>query len=117
MYILFTKDNGNTICITIPELESNELESYNVAVGSEIRQFFPRSQNYRAFVTNQGHIVATDYDPINRLIYWVDTRTKDLKRALIPRNNASIDVMSYPQNLGITDLEEPAGVAFDWLTG
>ena len=42
---------------------------------------------------------------------------KKLKRAEIPINEDDVDVMSYAQDLGVTDMEDPAGIAFDWLAG
>ena len=118
---MYTFDRSVTMLIarfkTITDNNRTELESYNIAGGMEIRQYFPRSQTYRPFVMNQGEIRATDYDPVNRIIVWVDATTKQLKRAQIPFDEDNVDVMSRAQDLGITDLVDPTGVAFDWAAG
>ena len=66
---------------------------------------------------NQGEIRATDHDPVNRMIFWVDATIKQLKRAQIPLDEDNVDVMSFAQDLGITGLVDPSGVAYDWAAG
>ena len=83
-------------------------------VGAEIRQYIPQAKDfeYTDVVLSGRRIQALDVDPGRKLLYWTDSSQKTIKRALIPDNPKE---MGYPQDLKITGIRQPSGLAFDWV--
>ena len=83
-------------------------------VGAEIRQYIPQAKDfeYTDVVLSGRRIQALDVDPGRKLLYWTDSSQKTIKRALIPNNPKE---MGYPQDLKITGIRQPSGLAFDWV--
>lgn len=46
-------------------------------------------------------------------MYWTDSSQLKLHRAKIPRNSTDIP---YVQDLLMTNVQDPAGIAFDWIS-
>lgn len=85
------------------------------AVGHEIRQFNPEVKQYDysdAVIAGQ-RIQAFDYDPdpAHNLIYWTDSSLKTIQRAAMPTRDGE---SGYPDDLRI-DVQQPSGLAFDWV--
>ena len=55
---------------------------------------------------------AISVDPGRKLLYWTDSSEKTIKRAVIPDDPKE---MGYPQDLKITGIGQPSGIAFDWV--
>ncbi len=55
---------------------------------------------------------AIDVDLDTKVVYWTDSSTKTISRALLPDDHTQ---MGYPQDLGIEGIATPNGIAFDWV--
>ena len=83
-------------------------------MGPEIRQYIPNSKSfdYSDAVVAEKRIRAIDYDPERKFLYWTDTSLRTIKRAVLPDNTKGV---GQPQDLEIRGIEEPNGIAFDWV--
>ena len=68
-------------------------------------------------VIDQGRIEDIDYDPRDRMIYWVDSYERRIKRSHIPKmeNGAEIGHAQDIQVIGPGNAK-PSAIAFDWVT-
>ena len=84
------------------------------AVGHEIRQFVPNAKKfeYSDIIFAERRIQAIDMDPTRRIVYWTDSSLKTIKRAAIPSDK---DHLGFSQDLSVQGIEQPDGLAFDWV--
>ncbi|XP_064646226.1 low-density lipoprotein receptor-related protein 2-like [Lineus longissimus] len=89
------------------------------AVGNEIRQhFLQRSKGvdeayYSDAVIADRRVSALDVDVTKELLYWSDSSLRTIKRASIPGDPK---LLGYPQDLEVMDMNDPSGLAIDWVT-
>ncbi|KAI8496523.1 Low-density lipoprotein receptor- protein 2 [Branchiostoma belcheri] len=101
--------------------------------GPEMRRYYPEGDNigeYNDLIIGERRIKAIDYDynyatmssrrrrdvtdGSAGLVYFTDTSSKTIKRASLPTDPAHLGIT---QDLGISDLSEPDGIAVDWVSG
>ncbi|XP_013407657.1 low-density lipoprotein receptor-related protein 2-like [Lingula anatina] len=84
------------------------------SAGHEIRQFRPNVKNmeYIDTIMTEQRVQAIDFDPAGRTVYWSDSSLKTLKRAYIPDDPT---IQGHAQDLQIIGIEQPEGIAFDWV--
>ena len=84
------------------------------SAGHEIRKYFAEAKTfeYSDVVLAGWRVQAIDVDPQRKLLYWTDSSLKAIKRAVIPDD---VNQMGHPQDLAISGLREPNGIAFDWI--
>ena len=69
-------------------------------------------------VIEQGRIEDIDYDPRDKMIYWVDSSQRRIKRSWLPKiaeNEAEIGDAQDIQVIG-PGAAKPTAIAFDWVT-
>lgn len=99
-----------------------------VAYGDEIRQLRPNASDYlyTNLIDGENFVTSMDVDPIDRVVYWIDEPTVQIKRAYIPvsKNSPGLKqvVGSTEKLLQVTSLPELredknylTGLAVDWL--
>ena len=79
-----------------------------------IRQYIPDSKNmdYSDVVTSGRRIEALDYDPDRKVVYWTDSSELNIKWAGIPED---VTQRGYAERLPPIGINEPNGIAFDWV--
>ncbi|XP_078621857.1 low-density lipoprotein receptor-related protein 2-like isoform X1 [Branchiostoma floridae x Branchiostoma japonicum] len=101
--------------------------------GPEMRRYYPEGDErgeYNDLIIGERRITAIDYDynyatmssrrkrdasdGSAGLVYFSDTSAKTIKRASLPTDPAHLGIT---QDLGITGLSEPDGIAVDWVSG
>ena len=84
------------------------------AVGHEIRKYIVGAKDfdYSDIVAAGRRIQSIALDPHRRLIYWSDSSLKTILRAMIPTDTKQL---AHSQDLEISDIVAPNGVAFDWV--
>ncbi len=82
------------------------------AMGPEIRQYRTNTKEYSDAVVSGQHIHAIDVDTDWRLIYWTDTAKRLIQRAAMPKEATE---QGYAQDLRIAGLQQPEGLAVDWV--
>lgn len=53
------------------------------------------------------HAIAIDFDPVQEMLYWTDEEARAIRRASLDGSNQ--------ENIIITEVENPDGIAVDWL--
>ncbi|CAA2964846.1 low-density lipo receptor-related 2-like, partial [Olea europaea subsp. europaea] len=86
------------------------------ANGPEVRAVDVAGRHQSSVISGESRIQAIDYDPVESLIYWVDSHERSLKRAIMPDLGDAAHGNGYPQSLGRGNgMAEPVDVAVDWL--
>ena len=83
-------------------------------MGNEVRQFISGSKSveYADALIADRRVQALDFDYERRFLYWTDSSLKTVKRALVPEDQSEL---GHPQDLGISGMVQPNGIAFDWV--
>jgi hypothetical protein len=70
-----------------------------IAYGTEIRQLRANISEYayNALIDNENFVTAMDVDPLERVIYWIDAPSAEIKRSFIP---VSKNAQGFKQTLG-----------------
>ncbi|XP_033324031.1 low-density lipoprotein receptor-related protein 6 [Megalopta genalis] len=77
---------------------------------NEICRISLDSPDYTNFVlplTGIKHAIAIDFDPVQEMLYWTDEEACAIRRASLDGSNQ--------ENIIVTEVENPDGIAVDWL--
>ena len=85
------------------------------AMGHEIRRYNSnvKEMTYSYVVLSGRRIQALDVDPFTKVVYWADSSEKTLKRSLVTDDSKE---SAYVQDLRISGIMEPNGIALDWVS-
>ena len=94
------------------------------SIGYQIKQFRERitrndSLYDKELLLDQKKVEAITIDTTRSgdgfgIIYWTDVGARQIKRAKVPRQQGA---QAAEQNLEVPSLEQPEGVAYDWVQG
>ncbi|CAG0878905.1 unnamed protein product [Cyprideis torosa] len=62
-----------------------------------------------------AYIKDLDYDPVNEVLYWVDSVEKRIKRSLMPHGKRPEVQIGAPQLLEIKGVAKPTSLSVDWV--
>jgi low density lipoprotein-related protein 2 len=67
-------------------------------------------------IKDQKRIEGLDFDPINNMIFWVDSRDRNIKRSFIPQEHPEAEI-GHPQLIqsAAKATSMPSAVAYDWI--
>nr|XP_006823232.1 PREDICTED: low-density lipoprotein receptor-related protein 2-like [Saccoglossus kowalevskii] len=85
--------------------------------GPEIRRYNPKQNRFGDVVTGEKRSWAMDYyviDGNQSIVYWTDTSLQTVKRSYLPYLTEQV---GFSQDLGITGIIRPEGIAVDWVEG
>lgn len=85
------------------------------ANGPDIRAVDYEQQRQQLLITGQSRAQSVDFDPIQQLLYWIDSYERALKRAFIPDMQDSGHGTELAQDLNINGLNKPTDLAVDWV--
>lgn len=69
--------------------------------GSEIRGFEDHNKRLLDVIENENRIEAVDFDPMNEMIYWVDSYNRSIRRSYMVNAQDGKVKMGYAQSLNI----------------
>lgn len=81
-------------------------------MGNEVRQYRSSTKEYSEAITFGRRAQAIDVDVGRKLLYWMDTSLRRIERAAIPDDPK---IAGVPQDLEIGDIQQPEGLAIDWV--
>ena len=67
-------------------------------------------------VKDQERIEGLDFDPVNNMIFWVDSADRTIKRSFIPQEHPEAEI-GHPQLIqqAAKTTSMPSAVAYDWI--
>jgi low density lipoprotein-related protein 2 len=67
-------------------------------------------------VKDQERIEGVDYDPVNNMLFWVDSADRTIKRSFLPQEHPEAEI-GHPQLLqkSARPSAMPSAVAYDWI--
>ncbi|KAF7489353.1 hypothetical protein SSS_07649 [Sarcoptes scabiei] len=82
--------------------------------GPEIR-FIDYQGQYQSSIVIGDRIQALDYDPIEKIIYWIDSFDSSIKRAVIPDIKDPNHGMAFTQDMKLQSPNKMIDIDVDWV--
>lgn len=83
--------------------------------GSEIRTIDYNEQLQSMIVTGESRIQSLDYDPVDKIIYWIDSFDSSIKRAIIPDIQDPNHGMAFTQDMNLKSTNKLIDIDVDWV--
>lgn len=85
------------------------------ADGPEIRSIESEQQLQSSVVTGETRVQAVDFDPTQKIIFWVDSYDMSIKRAVLPSIDDVSHGMALAQDIRLKTGNKPVDIAVDWV--
>lgn len=83
--------------------------------GTEIRTIDYNGQYQSLIVNGETRVQALDFDPVEKIIYWIDSFDSSIKRAIIPNVNDPSHGMAFSQDMKLKTSNKLMAIDVDWV--
>ncbi|KAI5717758.1 hypothetical protein M8J77_010754 [Diaphorina citri] len=83
--------------------------------GPEIRAYETHKRRFRDVISDERRIEALDIDPVDEIIYWVDSYDRNIRRSFMLEAQKGQVQAGFGQDLGIKSIGKLTAIAVDWI--